>query len=206
MYERFTDRARKVMRLAGEEARRLNHERIGTEHILLGLIAAETGVATTVLKNLGVELQKIRFGVENLAPPNPQIPEAETKREASRVKSILRSVVAIGGGPKRLAHTLPAKKVIEYAMGAARHFKHDYIGTEHLLLGLLREHDGVAAQTLRNLGVGFEAAEDEIMRVLTRGATLDPPGLISPTRKHDRRARPSVDLTVSEPAAAPATA
>ena len=102
MYERFTDRARKVMRLADEEARRLNHECIGTKHILLGLIAAETGVATTVLKNLGVELQNVRVGVEMLAPPNPGMPVAETKPETSGVMSILRSVVGIGSRSKRL--------------------------------------------------------------------------------------------------------
>jgi ATP-dependent Clp protease ATP-binding subunit ClpC len=174
MYERFTDRARQVIQLANGVARRLNHEFIGTEHILLGLIAAETGVATTVLKNLGVELQKVRVGVENQAPPKPILPVAETKPKTSGVMSILRSVVGIGSRPKRLAMTLRAKKVIEYAMEAARHFKHNYVGTEHLLLGLLREQDGVAAQTLRNLGVRFEPVEDEIMRLLDPSAPHQP--------------------------------
>jgi ATP-dependent Clp protease ATP-binding subunit ClpC len=171
MYERFTDRARQAMRLADEEARRLNHECVGTEHILLGLIAAGTGVATTVLKNLGVELQNIRFEVENLAPPKPEIPVAETKPETSGVMSMLRSVVGIGSRPKRLGQTPRAKKVIEYAMEAARHFKHNYVGTEHLLLGLLREHDGVAAQTLRNLAVRFEAVQEEIISLLNIRST-----------------------------------
>src|SRR6187401_2691723 len=111
MYERFTDRARKVMQLANEEAQRLNHEYIGTEHILLGLIKEGSGVAANVLKNLDMDLTKVRFEVERMVQPSPNV-----------------------GMPGKLPQTPRAKKVIEYAIEEARDFNHNYIGTEHILL------------------------------------------------------------------------
>src|SRR5438045_1945751 len=133
MYERFTDRARKVMQLANQEAQRFNHEYIGTEHILLGLIKEGSGVAANVLKNLDVDLRKVRLEVEKIVHPGPQTLTAG-----------------------KLPQTPRAKKVIEFAIEEARHFDHNYIGTEHLLLGLIREEEGVASQVLMNLGLKLE--------------------------------------------------
>ena len=121
MFERLTDRARKVMALANQEAQRFNHEYIGTEHILLGLVKEGSGVAANVLKNLDVDLRKIRLEVEKLVQSGPEM-------------------VTMG----KLPQTPRAKKVLEYAIEEARNLNHNYVGTEHLLLGLLREQDGVA--------------------------------------------------------------
>ncbi|MBO0699405.1 MAG: NDP-hexose 4-ketoreductase, partial [Zavarzinella sp.] len=129
MYERFTDRARKVMQLANQEAQRFHHEYIGTEHMLLGVIKEGSGVAANVLQNLGIDLRKVRSEVEKIVQTGP-------------------------GGDQtvlgKLPHTPRAKKVIEYSIEEARSLNHNYVGTEHLLLGLLREQDGVAAQVLLN--------------------------------------------------------
>src|SRR5688572_4632459 len=145
MYERFTDRARKVMQLANQEAQRFNHEYIGTEHILLGLVKEGSGVAANVLKNLDVDLRKIRLEVERIVQP-------------------------VAGGDQvvmgRLPHTPRAKKVIEYPIQEARHPNHNYVGTEHLLLGLLREQEGVAAQVLMNLGLKLEDVREEVLNLL----------------------------------------
>jgi ATP-dependent Clp protease ATP-binding subunit ClpC len=143
MYERFTDRARKVMQLANQEAQRFNHEYIGTEHILLGLVKEGSGVAANVLKNLDVDLRKIRLEVEKLVQSGPDM-------------------VTMG----KLPQTPRAKKVIEYAIEEARNLNHNYVGTEHLLLGLLREEEGVAAQVLRNLGLKLEDVREEVLNLL----------------------------------------
>ncbi|HRA88315.1 MAG TPA: ATP-dependent Clp protease ATP-binding subunit, partial [Planctomycetaceae bacterium] len=146
MYERFTDRARKVMQLANQEAQRFNHEYIGTEHILLGLVKEGSGVAANVLKNLDVDLRKIRIEVEKIVQTGPDM-------------------VTMG----KLPQTPRAKKVIEYAMDEARNLNHNYVGTEHLLLGLLREQEGVAAQVLMNLGMKLEDVRDEVLNLLGHG-------------------------------------
>jgi ATP-dependent Clp protease ATP-binding subunit ClpC len=143
MFERFTDRARKVMALANQEAQRFNHEYIGTEHILLGLVKEGSGVGANVLKNLDVDLRKVRLEVEKLVKAGPEM-------------------VTMG----KLPQTPRAKKVIEYAIEEARNLNHNYVGTEHLLLGLLREHDGVAAQVLRNLGLKLEEVREEVLNLL----------------------------------------
>ncbi len=146
MFERFTDRARKVMALANQEAQRFNHEYIGTEHILLGLVKEGSGVGANVLKNLGVDLRKVRLEVEKLVRSGPDM-------------------VTMG----KLPQTPRAKKVIEYAIEEARNLNHNYVGTEHLLLGLLREHDGVAAQVLMNLGLKLEEVREEVLNLLGAG-------------------------------------
>ncbi|MBL4590584.1 MAG: NDP-hexose 4-ketoreductase, partial [Phycisphaerales bacterium] len=147
MFERFTDRARKVMALANQEAQRFNHEYIGTEHILLGLVKEGSGVGANVLKNLDVDLRKVRLEVEKLVRAGPEM-------------------VTMG----RLPQTPRAKKVIEYAIEEARNLNHNYVGTEHILLGLLREHDGVAAQVLMNLGLKLEEVREEVLNLLGAGA------------------------------------
>src|SRR5580693_8961648 len=143
MFERFTDRARKVMQLANQEAQRFNHEYVGTEHVLLGLIKEGSGVAANVLKNLDVDLRKIRNEVEKIVQAGPDM-------------------VTMG----KLPQTPRAKKVIEYAIEEARNLNHNYVGTEHLLLGLLREQEGVAAQVLMNLGLKLEDVREEVLNLL----------------------------------------
>ncbi|MBM4098958.1 MAG: ATP-dependent Clp protease ATP-binding subunit [Planctomycetes bacterium] len=147
MFERLTDRARKVMALANQEAQRFNHEYIGTEHILLGLVKEGSGVGANVLKNLDIDLRKVRLEVEKLVKSGPEM-------------------VTMG----KLPQTPRAKKVVEYAIEEARNLNHNYVGTEHLLLGLLREHDGVAAQVLMNLGLKLEEVREEVLSLLGAGA------------------------------------
>ena len=126
----FTDRVRKVLAMAREEAIRLQHDYVGTEHILLGLIREGDGVASAVLITLNVDLEQVHERVE----------ESVRKGKAT---------IALG----ELPYTSRAKKVLEFAMAEARDFSHSYVGTEHLLLGLLREEKGIAAQVLNSLGV-----------------------------------------------------
>jgi len=135
------------MALANQEAQRFNHEYIGTEHILLGLVKEGSGVGANVLKNLDVDLRKVRLEVEKLVKAGPEM-------------------VTMG----RLPQTPRAKKVIEYAIEEARNLNHNYVGTEHLLLGLLREHDGVAAQVLMNLGLKLEEVREEVLNLLGAGS------------------------------------
>src|SRR5262249_3584877 len=143
MYERFTDRARKVMQLADQEAQRFNHEYIGTEHILLGLVKEGFGVAAQILKNLDIDLRKIRLEVEKIVQAGPDM-------------------VTTG----KLPQTPRAKKVIEYSIEEAISLNHNYVGTEHLLLGLLRDQEGGAAQVLMNLGVRLEDVREGVLGLL----------------------------------------
>ena len=136
------------MALANQEAQRFNHEYIGTEHILLGLVKEGQGVAANVLHNLQVDLKKIRLEVEKIVKSGP-------------------SMVTMG----KLPQTPRAKKVLEFAIEEARNLGHNYVGTEHLLLGLLREHDGVAAQVLMNLGLKLDDVRNEVLNIL--GATTE---------------------------------
>lgn len=143
MFNRFTERARKVILLAKEEAKRFNHDYIGTEHILLGLVREGEGVAAAVLASFGLTSDKIRIEVEKLVQPGP-------------------STVISGDLP----FTPKAKKVMELATEEARALGHNYIGTEHLLLGLIREGEGVASQVLMNLGMELERVREEVMNLL----------------------------------------
>jgi ATP-dependent Clp protease ATP-binding subunit ClpC len=153
MYERFTDRARKVMQLANQEAQRFNHEYIGTEHILLGLVKEGSGVAANVLKNLDIDLRKIRLEVEKIVQSGPDM-------------------VTMG----KLPQTPRAKKVIEYSIEEARNLNHNYVVTEHLLLGLLREQEGVAAQVLMNLGLKLEDVREEVLNLLGHNMATEESG------------------------------
>jgi ATP-dependent Clp protease ATP-binding subunit ClpC len=153
MYERFTDRARKVMQLANQEAQRFNHEYLGTEHVLLGLVKEGSGVAANVLKNLDINLNKIRLEVEKIVQTAP-------------------GMVTIG----KLPQTPRAKKVIECAIEEATNLNHNYIGTEHLLLGLLREQEGVAAQVLMNLGLQLEDVREEVLNLLGHNMATEQDG------------------------------
>ena len=143
-FEKFSERARRVLTLAQNEAQRFNHNYIGTEHILLGLVGETEGVVARVLKNLGIDLEKVRAAVEFI----------------------------IGRGEKpvtgEIGLTPRAKKVIELAVDEARRANHSYIGTEHLLAGLLREGEGVASGVLESLGVTLEKVRTETQRVLSQ--------------------------------------
>ncbi len=143
MFDRFTDRAKKVMNLARQEAQRFNHEYLGTEHILLGLVQEGSGVAANVLKNIGIDLTKIRSEVEKIVKTGP-------------------SAQQMG----QLPFTPRAKKVLELSMEEATNLGHNYIGTEHLLLGLIKENEGIAAQVLLNLGVKLEEVREEVLDFL----------------------------------------
>ena len=143
MFDRFTDRAKKVMNLARQEAQRFNHEYLGTEHVLLGLVQEGSGVAANVLKNMGIDLNKIRMEVEKIVKTGP-------------------AMVTMG----QLPFTPRAKKVLELSMEEAGNLGHNYIGTEHLLLGLIKENEGIAAQVLLNLGVKLEDVREEVLDFL----------------------------------------
>jgi ATP-dependent Clp protease ATP-binding subunit ClpC len=145
-FDKFSERARRVLSLAQEEAQRLNHNYIGTEHILLGLVKEEEGVAARVLMNMNVSLPKMRSAVEYVIGPGEKTGNTGT------------------------GLTTRAKRVIELAIDEARQMGHNYIGTEHLLLGLLRENDGVAAGVLDSFSVTLERARAEITRFLSQNA------------------------------------
>ena len=142
MFERYTDRARKVMKLANQEAQRFNHEFIGTEHILLGLVKEGGGVSARVLENLGVQLEKIRSELQKSMQSGPD-------------------AVA----PGELPYTPRGRKAIEFAFEEARTRGQNYVSTEHLLVALLREDEGVAAEVLTNLGLDVENVREEILKV-----------------------------------------
>jgi ATP-dependent Clp protease ATP-binding subunit ClpC len=142
MFERFTDRARRVMVLAQEEARMLNHNYIGTEHILLGLIHEGEGVAAKALESLGISLDAVRQQVEEIIGQGQQAPSGH------------------------IPFTPRAKKVLELAQREARALGHDYVGTEHILLGLVREGDGVAAQVLVRLGADLNRVRQQVVQLL----------------------------------------
>ncbi len=153
MFDRFTERARKVIILAKEEAKRFNHDYIGTEHILLGLIKEGESVAAAVLQNLGLSLDTIRLEVEKLVQFGP-------------------STIVSGDIP----FTPKAKKVIELAMDEARRLGHNYIGTEHLLLGLIKEGEGVASHVLMNVGLDLNKVRAEVIKLLGSSAPGGGPG------------------------------
>jgi len=142
MFERFTDRARRVVVLAQEEARMLNHNYIGTEHILLGLAREGDGIAARALVSLGISLEAVRREVEQIIGRGKQAPSGH------------------------IPFTPRAKKVLELSLREAHQLGHDYIGTEHILLGLIREGEGVAAQVLVRLGADLSRARQQVIQLL----------------------------------------
>ncbi len=153
MFNKFTERARKVILLSKQEAKRFNHDYIGTEHVLLGLLREGEGVAAAVLQSLGMNLNNIRMEVEKLVQPGP-------------------TTVVSGDLP----FTPKAKKVMEIAMEEARALGHNYIGTEHLLLGLIREGEGVASQVFLNMGMDLDRVREEVIKLLGSTTPGIPPG------------------------------
>ena len=158
MFERFTERARRVVVLAQEEARTLNHNYIGTEHILLGLIREGEGVAAKALESLGISLEAVRQEVEKMIGRGQQAPSGH------------------------VPFTPRAKQVLELSLREAKALGHDHIGTEHILLGLIREGDGVAAQVLVKLGAGLDRTRQQVVQLLQgyRGEDVTGEGLPLP--------------------------
>ncbi len=150
-FDRFTKRARHVLTLAQEEARSFQHNYIGTEHLLLGLVREGEGIAAQVLRNLGVEVNQVRSAVEAIIGRGDRIVLGE-----------------VGFTPR-------AKKVIELAVDEARRLNHRFIGTEHLLLGLIREGEGIGAGVLESLGVRLDQARTEVLRVLRQNQQEEAP-------------------------------
>jgi ATP-dependent Clp protease ATP-binding subunit ClpC len=171
-FEKFSERARRVLSLAQEEAQRFNHNYIGTEHILLGLVRESEGTAAKVLAGLGIELTKIRSAVEFIIGKGESTSSGE-----------------IGLTPR-------AKKVIELAVDEARRLNHHYIGTEHLLIGLMREGEGVAACVLESLGVTLDKVRGETGSVLNRrGSSSQTKGGSRSTTKTPTLDQLGIDLT-----------
>ncbi|MBU2102822.1 MAG: ATP-dependent Clp protease ATP-binding subunit [Candidatus Omnitrophota bacterium] len=167
MFNRFTERARKVLVLAKEEARRFNHDYIGTEHILLGLVREGEGVACAVLQNLGIDLERLRIEIEKLISPGS-------------------SASVLGDIP----FTPRAKKALELAAEEARNLGHNYIGTEHILLGLIREGEGLASQVLFSLGIDIAKVREEISALL---GGAHPQGATSQTATSTSSKTPALD-------------
>ena len=178
MFERFTDRARRVVVLAQEEARMLNHNYIGTEHILLGLIHEGEGVAAKALESLGISLEGVRSQVEEIIGQGQQAPSGH------------------------IPFTPRAKKVLELSLREALQLGHNYIGTEHILLGLIREGEGVAAQVLVKLGADLNRVRQQVIQLLSgyqgkgEPATAGAPGEGTPsTLARPRPVRPQPHRT-----------
>src|SRR5581483_9569099 len=155
MFDKFTNRAKQVIKLAKKEAQRLNHNYLGTEHVLLGLLKLGQGIAVNVLRNLNLDYEAVRQEVERLVGFGPEI--------------------QVYGDP---ALTAKVKKVFEFANEEAASLNHNYVGTEHLLLALLRQTDGVAAQVLENLNVNLKDVRKEVLKELeTFNLQLPPMGV-----------------------------
>src|SRR3989449_11589204 len=174
----FTDRVRMVLQMAREEAARLHHESGGTEHILLGLIREGEGTAAAVLTSLNIDLEEVSGKIEETVKPGK---------------------AAAPAGPD-LPYTSRAKKVLEFAMSEARELHHAYVGTEHLLLGVLREEKGIGAQVLMDAGVTLQEARSEVLRLLdTKGSEAsDQTPLVPSPVPYTPDARASLQLALQE--------
>jgi len=170
MSNRFTERAQRVILIAQEEAKRLNHDYVGTEHLLLGLVALGEGVAAQVLANLGVDLRRVRAEVEKIVGTGDNI-------------------LLLGEIP----FTPSAKKVLELAVEEAQNLGHNYVGTEHLLLGLIRQEEGVAARVLENLGIRLEVVREEVINLLGEAQPMPGPPAGAPGAPRARSRTPTLD-------------
>src|ERR1700710_338812 len=174
MFERFTDRARRVVVLAQEEARMLNHNYIGTEHILLGLIHEGEGVAAKALESLGISLEGVRQQVEEIIGLGQQAPSGH------------------------IPFTPRAKKVLELSLREALQLGHNYIGTEHILLGLIREGEGVAAQVLVKLGADLSRVRQQVIQLLSGYAGTKESGSGAPAGAGASESAPSGSLVLDQ--------
>lgn len=150
MFEKFTDNARKIMALANQEIERREEDYIGTEHILLGLVRLGRGTGFEALKKLGVDIKKVRLDVEKILKSQAGMPEMG-----------------------KLPETPRAKKVIEYAIEEAQSLHLNYVGSEHILLGLVRETEGIAAQVLMNLGLKLDDLRQEVLNLVSGKEPLE---------------------------------
>jgi ATP-dependent Clp protease ATP-binding subunit ClpC len=197
LFERFTDRARRVVVLAQEEARTLNHTYIGTEHVLLGLIREGEGVAARALESLDISLEATRQRVEEIigrgqGAPHDHLPFTPRAKKALESASRQAEEIIGRGQPAPTGHipfTPRAKKVLELSLREALRLGHNHIGTEHILLGLIREGDGVAAQVLQELGADLDRVRRAVFQLLSGYR----PGMSSETamRRELRTARKS---------------
>jgi ATP-dependent Clp protease ATP-binding subunit ClpC len=190
----FTERVRKSLQLARDEATTLRHDYVGTEHILLGICAEGGGVAEAALTNLGVKLENVRTAVLQTVKPG----QADGASDTS--PGILSTIARTMGMPG--AHDLPytsrAKKALELAMMEARQLNHSYVGTEHLLLGLLREEKGIAAQILASMGMTVPGVREEVIRLLHGAdAKVEPAASVRPKTPVEREA--AIMLVVEHP-------
>ena len=172
MFERFTDRARRVVVVAQEEARKLSHSYIGTEHLLIGLVQEGEGVAAKVLKTFGISAAAVRTQVEEIVGEGSQAPSGH------------------------IPFTPRAKKVLELAMREGVRLDHNYIGTEHILLGLIREGEGVAAQILVKLGADLGRVRQKVVELVGKGAGSEEASTAGPAESTGRRALILRELTV----------
>ena len=175
MFERFTDRARRVVVLAQEEARMLNHNYIGTEHILLGLIHEGEGVAAKALESLGISLDGVRTQVTEIIGEGQQAPSGH------------------------IPFTPRAKKVLELSLREALQLGHNYIGTEHILLGLIREGEGVAAQVLTKMGADLNKVRQQVIQLLSGYQGKEPSPQAVPRRASPRARQCSTSSAATSP-------
>jgi|ERR687892_366276 ATP-dependent Clp protease ATP-binding subunit ClpC len=170
MFERFTDRARRVVVLAQEESRMLNHNYIGTEHLLLGLLHEGEGVGAQALESMGISLERVRRQVEEIIGQGQSTP------------------------PEHIPFTPRAKKVLELSLRESKQLGHKYLGTEHILLGLVREGEGVAAQVLQKLGADLSAVRQQVIELLAAAST--PEGILEKSAQSGVRQEEASDVPV----------
>lgn len=162
----FTERVRKVLQLARQEAITLRHEYVGTEHMLLGLCAEGDGVADAALMNLGVDTDAVREQILKTVTPGKDDGSDAPAPASGGILGAIAGSMGFARQDRDMPYTSRAKKVLELAMTEARELNHSYVGTEHLLLGLMREEKGIAAQVLGSMGVTVGAVREEVVRLL----------------------------------------
>ena len=191
----FTERVRKVLQFAREESFALRHEYVGTEHLLLGLVREGEGVAAAALQTVNVELADVRDAVLKVVKPGLPSPATEA---APGILDSIADTIGLGRRPSPdMPYTSRAKKVLELAMLEARELQHSYVGTEHLLLGLLREARGIAAQVLVSLGATTEKVRAEVLRLLGSEMKKDDVGM--PVKRGPAEAQAAITLVVEHP-------
>ena len=195
----FTERVRKVLQLAREEAITLRHEYVGTEHMLLGLCAEGDGVADAALTNLGVDTEAVREQILQTVRPGKD-DGSDAAPAAGGILGAIAGSMGFARQGRDMPYTSRAKKVLELAMSEARELNHSYVGTEHLLLGLMREEKGIAAQVLGSMGVTLAAVRDEVVRLL--GTEMPSPAAghsQQPTRPRRIERQAAITLVVEHP-------
>ena len=190
----FTERVRKSLQLARQEATALRHEYVGTEHILLGLVAEGGGVAESAITNLGVKLSDVRTAVLQTVKPG----QADGANDTSPgLLSAIAETIGVRRSDPDMPYTSRAKKALELSMMEARELNHSYVGTEHLLLGLMREEKGIAAQVLSNLGMTTTAVRAEVLRLLGGSPPSAAPAETERVARTEREA--AITLVVEHP-------